>query len=784
MRGRIVSRLTATILAGIMTVSAIAGTALTAEASTEGSTIAAGKYVSDVFIAYGEDEKDAVQWLRDNGWEPVEGDFNARKASAYDDDVAAVMGIRRTNNPDNAITDMAVMNMKGGYSIPDYEKLIKDKKTEIDEYINVFMPVIREYRKNYNGEGSEFGKKRADEAYRLLNLIYDGSPEDDYAVNDTGMHLGDLFLQPLRQEGSKSGGDLQQIILESCGPALLTVESLLAFAADPGEGTWLERLAALSGEGLAENIGEYVPDVAGQNLADSAIKALLNQKFGDAAAILASQWSDIHEAMVWYETYNDEHDLWQRDDESDEAYQERYMQYFKGLNEEDEGAEKYVYNGILYDGLYMSAYAGEWGATLGDFFNPYEDTDYSEQPNLFLPMAAALSEGQRAALELLSLRQLIFIGMGTKEGVDDIKRNLDEILGEATEVSIYDGIDRGIFRGSVAVTNRALMEENMGRGSAFDEIWDNNGSYAWLSILFGVEGVVALGVGIYMYKKYSAQVLEEIKILGADYETESTLSSYAVGAEVDLAEDFAYKSNARLLKAIGQWTMGIGGALILAAAVIRAVQLYKYYQRDFTPIPRMIVDESDIVTYIKDEYGKNVLDENGMPRKNIKFNQYEYYDAVRCNRQEVGKISDWQDGVDAYDEKGCGDIADLNVDQGQEWLALYTVKSKNKGNPILADSLKLQYGSGKMPKGCTIGLHFFTYSYAMDLGDTAYSFNNKKGGVYFFWDGDAEAFAAASETASAFSAGYMALAAVAGLLVGILGATLALRPKKRAAVRV
>ena len=29
---------------------------------------------------------------------------------------------------------------------------------------------------------------------------------------------------------------------------------------------------------------------------------------------------------------------------------------------------------------------------------------------------------------------------------------------------------------------------------------------------------------------------------------------------------------------------------------------------------------------------------------------------------------------------------------GQEWLALYTVKSKNKGNPILADTILLKYG--------------------------------------------------------------------------------------------
>ena len=39
-----------------------------------------GKYVKDVFIAYGEDKETAEKWLRDNGWEPV-CDLNAGKSS-------------------------------------------------------------------------------------------------------------------------------------------------------------------------------------------------------------------------------------------------------------------------------------------------------------------------------------------------------------------------------------------------------------------------------------------------------------------------------------------------------------------------------------------------------------------------------------------------------------------------------------------------------------------------------------------------------------------------------
>ncbi len=107
-------------------------------------------------------------------------------------------------------------------------------------------------------------------------------------------------------------------------------------------------------------------------------------------------------------------------------------------------------------------------------------------------------------------------------------------------------------------------------------------------------------------------------------------------------------------------------------------------------------------------------------------------------------MGDWNDGVAEYKNHGCYDVADLNCDMGQEWVALYTVKSRNKGNPVLADSLTVQYG---------------------------------KKGVYFFWAADEKAFA--KETASTFGTGQMALAGIGGLLLGIAGATLVLNKKRK-----
>ena len=345
------------------------------------------------------------------------------------------------------------------------------------------------------------------------------------------------------------------------------------------------------------------------------------------------------------------------------------------------------------------------------------------------------------------------------------------------------------------------MEENAGYGNAFDQLWDNTGIVASVTYGSAVLGAVMMLTGGIMWAK------------GVKYVSNGTMTQWGEdmvdflqkGIE-DSKKDIAYckaqggpswgdriASNKEIIAECekdlkpyaqptragyaGRVVLGIGGVLLIGAAVVSAVRLAMYYDRDMLPIPRMIVDESDVVTYLTDDDGNPVLDDNGNQKTNIDFNTYEFYEAVKCNRPEVGEIGDWNSGVKEYKDHNCYDVADLNCDMGQEWVALYTVKSENKGNPVYADSLTLQYGKKDMPKGCSQSLHLFTYKNAVDLGDTAWAYNNGKKGVYFFWDADENAFA--EDTASTFTGGQMALAGIGGLILGIAGATLVLGRKRR-----
>ncbi|MBR4554680.1 MAG: hypothetical protein IKO27_03705 [Ruminococcus sp.] len=86
-------------------------------------------YISEVYLSYGDTDEKAKKWLEDNGYEILDQNLNedaeggvswlglaSKKRSVY-------LGYKTTDDPDEAITDMRAMNMRGDYSYNEYEKI-------------------------------------------------------------------------------------------------------------------------------------------------------------------------------------------------------------------------------------------------------------------------------------------------------------------------------------------------------------------------------------------------------------------------------------------------------------------------------------------------------------------------------------------------------------------------------------------------------------------------------------------------------------------------------------
>ena len=118
-------------------------------------------YVKEVRISTAADENSAKQWLINNGYQVL--DVNLNQKSNAD---AVYMGYITTTNPDEAITDIAVMQMEGGYSFSQFEAALQQQAENVNDALRAIEETIREARQKYAA-----GNENAMGAYQILNYF-------------------------------------------------------------------------------------------------------------------------------------------------------------------------------------------------------------------------------------------------------------------------------------------------------------------------------------------------------------------------------------------------------------------------------------------------------------------------------------------------------------------------------------------------------------------------------------------------------------------------------------
>ncbi|MBR5452237.1 MAG: hypothetical protein IKV36_04495, partial [Clostridia bacterium] len=84
------------------------------------------EYIKDVKLVYAESLSEAKKNLPE-GYKLLDSDLN--KGTGSDNKVYFIYST--TENPDEAVTDIKMMNMKGGYVLSDYEEQLRDVKENV-----------------------------------------------------------------------------------------------------------------------------------------------------------------------------------------------------------------------------------------------------------------------------------------------------------------------------------------------------------------------------------------------------------------------------------------------------------------------------------------------------------------------------------------------------------------------------------------------------------------------------------------------------------------------------
>ena len=712
------------------------------------------EYLKEVklFVKKGGTIEDARNWCQEqnDNWQVFDGDFNAGSAAKLTREVGVFLCYQTTTDPDEAITDLAVMNETGRYSEADYKIFLNKQKEYYMDIVNNMSTMLDEYRKNYKNK-----IEMAVIAHDHLN---------NYIEDDSGELLGDFLL-------TVDDETLAGVLLQSNGMVFLDMEQTIASACDTAKTTWLDRMAKLGSF-------DKLKDAFSKNMSSGNVTKALNKKYNDKANKLLTYWDDISMRIADIKNFAVNNGL-------EGATEDQYNEWLDNLSISDDNYYSYQ-ELLLLSSLSMYKYGDK---TLYDFFAKTKKQVEKEGIEILYPMAACLTEGQFSALDSgIGLYQLLQDALAAtivndsdvglaKELNNEDKQNPEEAKtkqshveeakelitapGNEAPLSIYEGVDKDMFKEGVAVTSEAQ------KASAGSKQKWNNGFYngmcpedamiTYIGVTLGI-GLIATGVIFTQHAMYNslissyapwytdgkftsaADLLEAVK--DGDEFAEKALDQ--IELKISTSEAFTKEYTAFFLGGI-KWISCLAFILMSVYDIVCTIHTIKnYYNIEHISIPGSMVSLSYSET---------------------KDASYVAYKSVRDQN---------------------GDYGDLNGDGGFEWLALYYTRDKNAGNPILAPTEKgkemlLVNGTAEKPEGEYSPLYLFgTPNVAQNLtyadGKKGWSYRDTKNGTYFYFkhaeavvsyaDSDDDAALAESQTGTALASGTLALVGIAGIAVG------------------
>ena len=734
-------------------------------------------YLADIRIVYAKDYEEAQRVLQNtafSNYNLLNYDLNATATKVdlgfvtIGDGGGVFLAYKTTTNVDEAITDVAVMQMNGGYREGNYLEMVEKSRKDYEAVGETYRTAI-----NYMIDAYYAGNFLANAAYRQLELYYD---------NDHKMTLGAYF------ETQPGADALATMFLEGNRYVIKNIRSLIGMGVSYNEDglTYLEKVSEAAAE------------------MDDDASVFEYEGYEDLAETIAGSLITFREML---------HEL---------------SAVEKELNFEDEEFTddelKYAEHQALAEMLRKTGYLN--GKTLYDFCYDYykDDSDFSS----LYPLVHALNEGQKAIATAGNYYDAVRYSMSDMPE-DFMNEEIDKLEQQYGDdpFSIYTGVDRSIYKNTFALTNDAYRADVSTDKGFFESVYGMSDWKRWgLEIAAGGTGTglfvwailrtkswiandaaakaydaalqtkLALFNGINNFKHYTEivlraadggvwqgtandlveQLLESFptdRFANMDFYSNTDVFveklNYLNSVARDSMDDVIGPQFDKLIKqtqdivdkhypadggvgygdafpdqavatSVGSklFTVGlyaVGAAMMAYAAYSYGSQIVSYYNPKYTDIPASMIDL--VVTDSGDRYIK--------------------YDATTM--------------VTPNEKTKAYDPADLNAFEGQRWNALYFTKSYEAGKPLLASpaSFKVVTNNNVAPDN-HLAVHRFGETICYDLNKYNFDYDDS---IYLSIaqsDNQKSAVADVPDVVgSILSGGLYFLVAGSGIALGVFG---------------
>ena len=739
------------------------------------TALAAGKddeeYLSDLRIIYAADYNEAAEILADTeleGYKLLNANLNDKTGK-----IGVWLAYKTTTDIEDAITDMAIMQMNGGYNEGNYKEMIKKSYNEYVAMGENYLDAIEYFNNAYDA-----GHYLTEIAYRQLNFYNVVTVGIEDEPDFEGELLGDIFYDGIEAT------EIATMFMEGNVHALANIRSLIAMGVSYNEDglTYLEKVA---NEALAMTNDPTVYD---------------NENYEELANIIAPTLTTFRD--MFKELAAHESDL----NYDDEEFTELEIQYME----------------CMAMAMMMQSVEYLDGKTLYDFCLSYDITK-TDIIKLY-PLVAALNDGQIAMTKVAHFYDVVrySVSLESNEVIEEELAALEEKY-NANPFNVYSGVDRTIYRDTFALTSEAYRADAyteaglsaviMGAPYSFDSMMTAVGivGLATLTIggVFHLENLISAKLAV---KKYNEMIVaynntwivtQDVVVNGQSYNAAALLDGFfmngdpildsvpdevfnswnrgqlydfylenldpsnpahtqyieqinIIKAELEQArqhspglKSFRDKAEAATQRYAGNMNLIYGfyiagGIMSIISAINIGLSVYNYYHPDYDDIPTAMVDLIDTVD--GDRYIK--------------------YDVVyEAEAQKDGTYI----------------AADLNAFQASRWNALYYTKSYEAGKPLLADEFVIS-NNNHTPANNYMPVHRFGEAVCYDLNK--YNYDDDQS-IYLSVKQSENQKSAVADVpevvGSVFSAGFYFLAGGIGIAAGVGGtiATQQIMKKKK-----
>ncbi len=354
------------------------------------------EFVSDVALVYEDSVEDAKEAIAGTDWKLFEYDLNADADYMIDDGVYLIY--KTSNNVEDAITDLRVMDMYGGYSTSNYQRQLEASRQKYLQFVNDIRIAASEFKTLY-----EAGDEMALLAYRQMNYYKD--------IGETDLLMGDFLLN------IPSDDAMLTVMMEGNGYVFANLVSLLAIS-----------LSGAADKTLATRISETY-----------AIKESLDPKlYHDDATTLSKQFSELYSNILRYNSLSEKYNL------TDENMTEEEFQFLSECAIVVLMLEQIPYGeGTLKDFIAK----GDW--TSQDLYPLVAALSEGQKAICNLGLFTTVLQYSAPSKPIDELYKIV------EEGEEKLK---DE-NGNIKVFDVYTGVDRSIFDGDFAFTTAAERQQ-------------------------------------------------------------------------------------------------------------------------------------------------------------------------------------------------------------------------------------------------------------------------------------------------------------------------------------